>query len=81
MAEDKDVALTSFNKYVKNTSTRGTILIEHLLNTGRRTQDFWKGKKISTWPGRTKEKEKRKRKESGQDLHPSKGAMKEERFQ
>ena len=40
MGKEKDVELTSFNKYVKNTSTRGTILTEHLLNTGRRTQDF-----------------------------------------
>ena len=36
------------HKYIKNTSTCGTTPTEHLLNAGRRPQDFQKGKKIPT---------------------------------
>ena len=35
MVEQKDVELTSSHKYIKNTSTRRTILTEYLLNAGR----------------------------------------------
>lgn len=35
MAEEKDVELTPSHKYMKNTSTRGTIFTEYLLKAGR----------------------------------------------
>ena len=34
-AEPKDMELTSFHKYIKNTSTCGTIPMDYLLNVGR----------------------------------------------
>ena len=35
MAEEKDVEFISSHKYMKNTSTCGTIFTEYLLNAGR----------------------------------------------
>ena len=35
--EEKDVKLTSSHKYIRNTSTCGTILTEYTLNSGRRS--------------------------------------------
>ena len=60
MAEWQHVEFTSSHKGIKNTSTNGTVLAEHLLNTGR-----------GPWtPERTgkDEREKRKEEEAGQDL-------------
>ena len=48
MAAAKNVELTSSHKYIKNTSTNGTILTEHLLNTGRRPQTPERTRKSST---------------------------------
>ena len=60
MAEWQHVEFTSSHKGIKDTSTNGTVLAEHLLNTGR-----------GPWtPDRTgkDEREKRKEEEAGQDL-------------
>ena len=35
MAEQEDLEFTSPHKYIKNTSTNGTISIENLLNTSK----------------------------------------------
>ena len=34
--EQEDLEFTSPHKHIKNTSTNGTILTEHMLNTSRR---------------------------------------------
>ena len=47
------------HKYIRNTSTCGTIPTEHLLNAGRRPQNFPKGKKLPMYLGRAKEKKKK----------------------
>ena len=46
--EVQDVELTSCHKYIKNTSMCGTILVKHLLNTGRRPQTSERARK-SPW--------------------------------
>lgn len=38
MVKKLDVELSSSHEYIKNTSTSGTIHIEHMLNAGRRPQ-------------------------------------------
>ena len=48
MVYKKNVELPSSHKYIKNTSTNGTILTEHLLNTGRRPQTPERTRKSST---------------------------------
>ena len=68
--------------HLKNTSTCRTILTEHLLNAGSKTQISKKGKKTSTWLERTKGKKKRERRDkkglrTGAAL--LRGAVKEER--
>ena len=50
-----------------------------LLNAGKRSQNSDRASK-SAWLGRTKEKRKKMRKESGWHLHPYEGAGKEEKF-
>ena len=68
------------HKYIKNTSTRGTALTEHMLNTGRRPQTPPKARNSPrTWVGQ-KKKEKTETKEWGQDLHLWEGAVKEEKI-
>ena len=52
MVEQKDVEFIPPHKYIKNTSTNGTILIEHLLNICRSLQTLKKMRKISSQPGR-----------------------------
>ena len=51
---------TSPHKYIKNTSTNGTILTEHLLNTSRRPQTPKRTKKNSHTTGQDERKEKKK---------------------
>ena len=75
MVEEKVVELTSSHKNIKNTSTCGMIHTEHLLNAGRSQTPEWERKSPGTWV----EQRKRERKESGQGLHPRKGAV-ENRF-
>ena len=49
MAEEGDIMLTFSHTHIKkNTSTYRTILTEHLLNIGRKTETSIKGKKPST---------------------------------
>ena len=68
------------DRYIRNTSTRGTALLEHPLNAGRRPQTSQKARNSPrTWVGQ-KKKEKTETKEYGQDLHHWEGAVKEERF-
>ena len=47
MVEWKDMELTSSNKYIKNTSTRVTILIEYPLNADRRSHTIEAARKIT----------------------------------
>ena len=71
------------HKYIKNTSTCGTTLTEHLLNAGRRPQISQKARKSPrTWVGQKKKEKKKKTeiKEEGWDLHLWEGAVKEEKF-
>lgn len=49
-------------KYIKNTSANGRVLIEHLLNMGRRLLTSKKARKSL---GRAKEKSFKKKKEKG----------------
>ena len=78
------MALTFSHKYIKNTSTCGTVLTEHLLNAGRRPQTPKRARKSPhNWVGQKKKgkkKKERERKESGRDLHPRDEAVKEGRF-
>ena len=68
------------HRYSRNTSTRGTAPIEHLLNAGRRHQTSQKTRNSPrTWVGQ-KNKEITETKEYGRDLHQWEGAVKEERF-
>lgn len=60
MAEWQHVEFTSSHRGIKNTSTNGTALAEHLLNTGR-------GPWTPESTGKD-EREKRKEEEAGQDL-------------
>lgn len=59
-------------KYIKNTSTGGTILMEHLPNSEDLIQSELQERSPCNWVGQNK-------KESGQDLFSWKGAVKEER--
>ena len=68
------------HKYIKNTSTCGTIPTEHLLNAGRRPQTSQKARQSPhTWVGH-KKKENTETKEQEQDLHLQDSAVKEEKF-
>ena len=80
MAEQQDVTLPFSHKYIKNTSTCGTILTEYLLNTARTPQTAERARK-SPCNQVGKKKKKKARKESRQDLCPWEGAVKEERCQ
>ena len=67
------------HRYIKNTYTCGTTLIEHLLNTDRRPQTPKRARKYQhNCTGQKKKEEKRK--ESRQDLYPWEGVVKAERF-
>ena len=46
----------------------------------QRTSDFWNGKKISTWLGRTNEEKREREKGIGTGSVPSEGAVREESF-
>ena len=70
MVEKEDMEFTSPQKYIKNTSTNGTILTDHLLNTSRRPWKPKRTRKIPTQPGSV-----------GQDLHPWWGAEEQMRSQ
>ena len=75
MAEEQDVELIISHKYIKNTSTSRTVCTEHLLNASKRYQTSERARKPPcNWVG-----QKKKRKESGQDLCRD-GTVKEERF-
>ena len=52
---------TSSHKYIKNISTFGTILTEHLLNPGRRPQTTESARKSPHNQVGQKEKEKKKK--------------------
>ena len=68
------------HRYIRNTSTRGTAPIEHILNTGRRPQTSQKARNSPrTWVGQ-KKKEKTETKGQAWDLHQWEGAVKEQRF-
>ena len=60
MVEQKDAEFIPPHKYTKNTSTNGTILIEHLLNICKSLQTLKKMRKISSQDVRKKEKKKRR---------------------
>lgn len=77
MVEQKNVELASSHKHIKNTSTNGRILKGHLLNTSRRPQIPGRMRKISTQPGRVKE---RRKDEAGQDLSPERKLEKSKVF-
>ena len=53
------------HKYIRNTSTGGTIPTEHLLNAGRRPQTSQKARNSPTYQGRAKEKRKNTHKRIG----------------
>ena len=56
------MALTFSHKYIKNTSTCGTVLTEHLLNAGRRPQTPKRARKSPhNWVGQKKKGKKKKR--------------------
>ena len=74
------------HKYIKNTSTNGTILIEHLLNIGERP---WTPKRTRTPPPHTHThthtqptilKERRKGEKMGRDQYPWQGTEGKDRF-
>ena len=68
------------HKYIRNTSTCGTIPTEHLLNTARRPQTFQTARSSPhTWV-RQKKQQKTETKVKGRDLHQWEGAVKEEKF-
>ena len=61
MVAEVDMELTSSHKYIKNTSTCGTILIEQLLQAGGRPQTSKRARKSpSNWVKQSKKKRKRK---------------------
>ena len=87
MAKYSDMKLTLSHKYNKNTSTHGTILTEYILNAGRKPQTAERARKSPcNWVGKKKTEKKKKerkkkvKKESGPDLCPWEGAVKEESF-
>ena len=61
MAEYEDVEFVSPHKYIKNTSTNGTILTEHLLNISGRIRIPKRTRTISSQLGRMKERKKEMR--------------------
>ena len=69
--------LTSSHKYIKNTPTCGTILTEHLLNTGRRPQTSKRARKsLRNRVGQKKKKKERNRDGTcapGKELQKRKG--------
>ena len=67
------------HRYIKNTSTCGTILIQLLLNAGR-PQTSKRVENLHVTEHGKRKKNKRKRKESGWALCLWEGAVKEERF-
>lgn len=71
--------LISSHKYIKNACMCATVLIKYLLGAGERFYTTKKARKTTRWPGRMKEKHKRK-KELRQDLCPWEGTVKEEKF-
>ena len=56
----EDVEFVALHKYIKNTSTNGTILKEYLLNISRRLQTHKRTRKITLNQVRQK-REKKKR--------------------
>ena len=69
MAEGQDVDHNFFQKYIKNTSTCGVILTEHLLNTGRSFQTSKRERQFpGKWVGQKGKRKKREIKELGQTL-------------
>ena len=73
---DVSVGHISSHRHSKNKSTGGMTLIEYLLNAGRKPQSFEKTRKSP----HNRVGQKKERKESGWDLHPWKGVVKEETF-
>ena len=72
---------TSSHKYIKNTSTDGTILTEHLLNISRGPWTSKRSRKIPMKPGNMKEMKKKRKK--GNKIGPGPlegGAEREECF-
>ena len=75
--------LTFSHKYIKNnpTSTCRTILIEHIIQTGRRTLTSKRAiKYLHNWVGQKGKKRRREKKKSGQYQDSWEGAVKEERI-
>ena len=73
--------LTASHKYIKNTSTCGTVLTEYLLNAGRRRWTTKRARKSLCNQVGQKEKEKNKKKGRNWEgtCTPWEGAVKEER--
>ena len=65
------------HKYIKNTSTNGRTLTEHMLNSSGRPQTPKRTRIIPMQSGMVKERIKE---ETGSDQHPWQGAEGEERF-
>ena len=62
MVAEVDMELTSSHKYIKNTSTCETILIEQLLQAGGRPQTSKRARKSpSNWVKQSKKKKKKRR--------------------
>ena len=60
------------HKYIKNTSTCGTTLTEHLLNAGRRPQISQKARKSPrTWVGKKKKEKKKKNRDKRRGMGPA----------
>ena len=53
------------HRYIRNTSTRGTVPTEHPLNAGRRRQTSQKARNSPTYLGRAKEKRNNRDKRIG----------------
>ena len=61
-------------RYIRNTSTRGTAPIEHSLNAGRRRQTSQKARNSLTYLGRAKEKRQNTDKRIGTGPAPGGGS-------
>ena len=72
--------LTSSHKYIQNSSTCGTTLTEHLLNTGRRPQISERARKSPCNRVGQKKKEKKKDKGIGTGPAPLGGSCEGEKF-
>ena len=80
MAEQEDAEFISPHKYIKNTSTNGTVLTEHLQNISRRLQTPKRTRKIPLQLGRMKERKKEKRNQKRDQTRYTDGQQTHERM-